>query len=297
LAARGVGTDVICPQSCLFDPAHGVLAQEGQQECADLVCAEDCLFDPARSVLQRAGGPECELAHYDGIVSRTRDALGLAILARAEADGILTINTYSATQQVRDKARMAIALSQAGVPCAPTVLADHISVLAGLPRDYFPLILKATFGDNSQGLRLVRRPEDLDGIHWGDSLVLAQHYLVNDGFDLKLYVCGQHVHAVRKPSPFNGDPRATAQPVEPTPRMVELALQCGEIFGLDIYGVDTIETRDGPVVIEVNEFPNFTCVPGAAEIIAAYLLRRVMRAKSTRRVRVAHRDGAAAGIA
>jgi ribosomal protein S6--L-glutamate ligase len=177
------------------------------------------------------------------------------------------------------------------------VLADHVSALASLPRDYFPLILKATFGDNSQGLRLIRRREDLDGLHWGDTVVVAQHYLVNDGFDLKLYVCGRTVYAVRKPSPFNGNPQATAHPVEATARMVKLARQCGEACGLDIYGVDTIETADGPVVIEINEFPNFTCVPGAAETIAAYVLQRVRGVQSTRRVRVAHRDGAAAGIA
>lgn len=40
--------------------------------------------------------------------------------------------------------------------------------------DDFPLVLKPTYGDNSQGLQVVRHPEDLKGIEWGDDLLLAQ---------------------------------------------------------------------------------------------------------------------------
>ncbi len=153
--------------------------------------------------------------------------------------------------------------------------ASRLAVLADLPEEWFPLILKATYGDNSQGLRLIRHPEDLADLHWTDALVLAQHYLPNDGFDLKLYVCGQQVFAVRKPSPFNGAPKASAQPVQPDQSVVELALRCGATFGLEVYGVDTIETPNGLAVIEVNEFPNFTGVPGVADHLADHILARV----------------------
>ena len=55
---------------------------------------------------------------------------------------------------------------------------------------------------------------------------------------------------------------------------MDLALRCGRVFGLDIYGVDTVETADGVAVLEVNEFPNFTAVAGAAGAIANYILAR-----------------------
>lgn len=249
LNAKGIETDVICPQLCRFDPETGI------------VCTED--------------GGRFDLNSYDVIVSRNRQPHGLAMLAYTAAAGILAVNTHTSTQRVRNKATMAIALSQAGAPSPPTFLADDVSVLAGLPRECFPLILKPIYGDNCQGLCLVRRPEELGDLHWGDALVLAQHYLPNDGFDLKLYVCGRRVFAVRKPSPFNGDLSALPQPVQANPSMIELALRCGDIFGLDIYGVDTIETLDGLAVIEVNEFPNFTGVLGAGDLIADYILAKV----------------------
>lgn len=240
-----------------------------------VLCPQGGRFDPASGVFQPAEGGAYRLTDYDVIVARTRDALGLAMLAFAEASGIPTVNTHTATERVRNKAQMTIALEGAGVPCGPTVLASDLATLAQLPRDWFPLLIKATYGDNSQGLRLIREPDDLWEIHWPEALVLAQHYIPNSGLDLKLYVCGERVFATRKPSPFNGDPAAAARPAQVTPGLADLAVRCGRAFGLDIYGVDTIETPDGVAVIEVNEFPNFTAVPDAAAHIADVVLARV----------------------
>jgi glutathione synthase/RimK-type ligase-like ATP-grasp enzyme len=53
-----------------------------------------------------------------------------------------------------------------------------------------------------------------------------------------------------------------------------LASRCRRAFGLDLYGIDCIPTDDGPVVIEVNEFPNYTGVPQASERLADYVLER-----------------------
>jgi len=262
-------------------PGAVIRVFRGRGIAADVICPRDSRFSPERGILRNENGTEFNLNEYDAIISRNRNPLGLAMLAYADLAGILTINSHSSVQRVRNKAKMGIALTLAGIRCAPTFLADHASVLAGLTTDFFPLILKATYGDNSQGLRLIRSPEDLNDLHWGNDLVLAQQFLPSDGFDLKLYVCGNIVHAVRKPSPVNGDPSAPAEIIRPDATMVDLALRCGEVFGLDIYGVDTIMTADGPVVIEVNDFPNFTGIPGADEMIADYILGRIVSRKES----------------
>jgi ribosomal protein S6--L-glutamate ligase len=248
LASRGVTSDIICPQYGSFNPTTGVFWGDGRR---------------------------LNLNHYDVLVSRIRTPLGLAMLRYADVAGIDAINTHAATQQVRNKAKMAVTLGQAGIACAPTLLADDVSVLTRLDASWFPLILKATYGDNGQGLRLIRHREDLQDLQWGEGLVLAQRYIPNDGFDLKLYVANGRVWAVRKPSPFNGDVHAAPELVPVDPTRAALARRCGEIFGLDIYGVDTIETASGPIVIEVNEFPNFTGVPGAAAHIANVIMARL----------------------
>lgn len=231
-------------------------------------------FDLEAGCFHDAGGRSYDLKNYSAIVSRNRNALGLAMLCYAEMCGIPVINTHTAIQKVRNKAKMAIALKQACIPSVQTFLADDTSVLATLADTDFPIILKATYGDNSQGLRLVRSPTELPEIQWGNDLVLAQCFINTDGFDLKLYVIEDHVFAVRKPSPFNGDIGAQAQPIEPDQSMIDLALRCGALFDLDLYGVDTIDGPDGLEVIEVNDFPNYTGIAGVAEQIADYVLKR-----------------------
>ena len=59
--------------------------------------------------------------------------------------------------------------------------------------------------------------------------------------------------------------------------MREIAARCGEVFGLELYGVDCIHTPDGPVVVEVNDFPNYSAIPEADGKLADYVLARLRK--------------------
>ena len=274
---------VICETRYLAqNMPSAVVAVLRQRGCdSDVLCPDGACFTVDSAVLVDSKGQSFRLLDYDLIVSRNRNALGLVLLRFAEEAGIAVINTHSAVQKVRNKAKMAVALAQTDICAAPTFLASSAEALARHFTGAFPIILKATYGDNSRGLQLVRSREELSEIEWPADVVLAQSYLANDGYDLKLYVCGEHVFAVRKPSPFNGDPSAPSIPVDVTPALVSLARTCGKLFGLELYGVDCVETAAGPVVIEVNDFPNYTGVPGAAELIASQVLSRAEQALAT----------------
>jgi ribosomal protein S6--L-glutamate ligase len=63
--------------------------------------------------------------------------------------------------------------------------------------------------------------------------------------------------------------------VELTSSLRQLALDCAALFGLELFGVDCVVTGGGPVVIEVNDFPNYTGVPDADEALADHVLARV----------------------
>ena len=76
---------------------------------SDVICPEGCQFDPLTGVVRRDDGATFDLNRYDALVARNRNALGLAMLAYADAAGIVAINTHAATQRVRNKAKMAIA--------------------------------------------------------------------------------------------------------------------------------------------------------------------------------------------
>ena len=81
---------------------------------------------------------------------------------------------------------------------------------------------------------------------------------------------------MRKPSPLgrNGARPSSAEVVALSPALRGLARRCGSLFGLELYGLDCLETPEGLVVIEVNEFPNYTGVPKADAKLADYVIRR-----------------------
>jgi ribosomal protein S6--L-glutamate ligase len=51
----------------------------------------------------------------------------------------------------------------------------------------------------------------------------------------------------------------------------EIAVACGRILGLGLYGLDVLDTDEGPMVVDVNYFPGYKGVPGAAPLIADYI--------------------------
>ena len=224
----------------------------------------------------------------DLIVARGRSLVLLGMLAWAEARGMRTINRRTAITAVHNKAEMSIALATAEVPTPRTFFGLLQHLASRVPSASYPLILKPIFGDNCQGLRLVHTSDELTAQESPDLAVLAQHFVPNDGYDLKLYGIGDEIWAVRKPSPFSaggmssvsGSDRhdSRVELLSLTPALRKLGHRCRDLFGLELYGVDCIQTSAGPVVIEVNEFPNYTGVPNVDQRLTDYLQWQFERA-------------------
>jgi ribosomal protein S6--L-glutamate ligase len=228
----------------------------------------------------------CAAPPWDAVLSRGRDLAGLGILAAASALGVLAINSPPAIDVVRNKIAMQAVLLSHGLPLPKTWFAVPLSAFRALPRERFPLVVKPFDGDGSRGLALLTGPEDvglLPPLASRKSLYLAQEYLQTDGWDLKLYGIGSHVWAVRKPSPVslrqpgparvNPQERGELVPIDAELR--DIALTCGRACGLELWGVDVAMTPAGPRIIEVNDFPSYSEVPGAGEAIANHVLSLV----------------------
>ena len=226
-------------------------------------------IDPARVGAEAHDG--AWLDDLDVIVGRGRSLALLCLLTWAESRGVRTINRRSAIAGVHNKAEMAVRLGAAGVPTPKTFLGSLDELLTRARPECYPIILKPSFGDNCQGLCVVESRAELAGISWPEPFLLAQQFLPTDGTDLKLYVVGRDVWAVRKPSPL-GSKAGVCELVPLTPELMNLARRCGELFGLDLYGVDCLEADAGIVVVEVNEFPNYTGVPQADDRLADHVL-------------------------
>ncbi|MFF9036273.1 RimK family alpha-L-glutamate ligase [Streptomyces sp. NPDC014892] len=205
----------------------------------------------------------------DLVVPRTRNAFALSLLLRAELSGVRTVNRWEAVQAVRDKPYTVQLLARAGVPTPVTFLADRPDSLADLPDTAWPLLLKPPYGDNGLGIVRVDSPGELRRLPWSEGMVLAQHYVDVAGVDVKLYGAGDVVWAVRRPSPLlPSAERSEPVPLPVTDELRTLALACRDASGLELYGVDVLPSPDGPLVVDVNDFPNYTGIAEAPDAVA-----------------------------
>jgi ribosomal protein S6--L-glutamate ligase len=235
----------------------------------------------ANDVVARVGvDPWADLARGDVVVARTRNSFGLALLRAAERPGVAVLPRWASVTHVRNKARAVATLAERGIPMPRTLLGESPAALKRLSAADFPLLLKPHLGDNASGIVLVRHPLELDDLTWPDGLVVAQEFIDSGSVDLKLYGVGEQLWAVRRPSPLGGSDRLMSPPelIDPTPELAGLARACREAFQLDLYGVDVLDSPRGPLVVDVNEFPNYTGVEEAPLAIAE-LVRSLVAAK------------------
>jgi len=219
-------------------------------------------------------------ARYDAVVLKTvSGGPGLSLLDAAAAVGVPTVNDHRAIRLARDKAVAAVRARAAGIPFPRTWFASRSALLDQIPPGAYPLVVKPNNGSSCERIVRVDTPDELAGLDIDDSgCLLAQPYLPNPGYDVKLYNTGDEVFATVKRSPLHPGADVVEEQIAVTPELRALALAVGRAFGLDIYGVDVLETPDGWVVLDVNDFPGFGMVPEAASRLARTVLRLTRRA-------------------
>jgi ribosomal protein S6--L-glutamate ligase len=200
---------------------------------------------------------------------KSQTELALSLAAALHARGVRLLNPFPACMAVHDKIIATQIMRQAGLPTPRTwVVGDlaHLHVLA----DQLPLIIKPYHGYSGAGIQIAHIPADLANLIPADDPLLVQAFVAGSGVDLKVYVVGTHVFAVRKPFSATSFSQA-GQPCTVDSTVAALARRCGELFGLGLYGIDLIESTHGPVVVDLNFFPGYKGIPGVAPLLAAYI--------------------------
>jgi ribosomal protein S6--L-glutamate ligase len=216
---------------------------------------------------------------HDLYVLKSHTELALSIAGTLCALGARLLNPHRSCLLTQDKITSTRLLSDAGVPVPCSWVTDDYGLLVPLLAGG-PLIAKPHRGHLGKGIRILRSAEDLDLLSTTDGPFLFQRYLETDAEDVKTYVVGRRAFAVTKRfSPHSY--QVHGHPIELDARTRDIVLKCGEVLGLHLYGVDLVRTGRGPSVVDVNYFPGYKGVPGAATLIADYLYRyAVARAPS-----------------
>ena len=82
---------------------------------------------------------------------------------------------------------------------------------------------------------------------------------------------GTQVFGVQRVWPARTYEEKLGEPFTVPPELRDIALRCGEVFGIDLYGLDIIESLGRPYVVDVSSFPGFKGVPDAALRLADYI--------------------------
>jgi ribosomal protein S6--L-glutamate ligase len=213
--------------------------------------------------------PDRLVARHDLYVLKSHTELSLSVAGVLAGMGARLLNPYLSCLATQDKIVASRRLRAAGVPTPRTWITGDLSLLRRLVEEQ-PLVLKPHRGHRGVGIAVVRTSAELAAVPTPETPLLVQELIEGDGEDVKVYVVGDHVFAVRKP--FSA--MSFTQPGTPSavsPELRDISIACGRALGLGLYGLDVIQSAVGPVVVDVNTFPGYKGVPGAAPLIADYI--------------------------
>ncbi|OLE65453.1 MAG: hypothetical protein AUI36_08190, partial [Cyanobacteria bacterium 13_1_40CM_2_61_4] len=188
---------------------------------------------------------------HDLYVLKKINGLAFSLAGALHARGATIVNPYPVSVALRDKIVTSRILQAAGVPAPASYAVSHAEELAPL-LDAGPLIVKPYQGASGYGVHIVRTAAELRQVSQGKDPVFAQRYHPPEGRDLKLYAIGDRMFGTRKVFPAHTEAEKHGEPFAPSPDLCEIVSQCGRAFGIDLYGVDVIESEGRRYVVDMS---------------------------------------------
>lgn len=229
---------------------------EAQDVVCEVLLPHDGVVDP-----QATSGA-------DLVVHRGLSAQDAHLLAAIAATGVPLCNPWTGTDRTGDRAEVHRAIADSPVP-APGGVVRHTWSEVLAEEAIRPVVVKAVEG-GGRGRGVLAGPLPAEAPMDGPYLVedLVEH----DGVDRKLYVVGDWVRGLLKPSTLLHEHTTEGTPFEVDQALADLGRSTAASLDLHLAGVDVVLGPRGPVVVDVNVFPGYRGVEGAAQAVAEHLL-------------------------
>ncbi len=218
---------------------------------------------------------------------------GLAVVRQFEMMGVYCLNESQAIARSRDKLRSLQLLSRHDIGVPPTLFtrhADHIQDCIERVEGP-PVVVKLLQGTQGIGVVLAESQQAassvIEAFHGLDQNILIQKFIKEaKGADIRALVVGRKVVASMKRQAVAGEFRSnlhrggSATKFRLPAAYRKTALSAAKVLGLNVAGVDLIESGDGPMVMEVNSSPGLegiqkTTGEDVAGAIIEYLEKQV----------------------
>jgi ribosomal protein S6--L-glutamate ligase len=214
-----------------------------------------------------------DLPHVDVVVPRIGASIthyGLAVVNQFDMMGVPVLANSIPIARSRDKLRALQVLSRFGIDIPRTAMCRYreevpqaVDQVGGLP-----CIIKLIQGAQGVGVMIASTMEEVRGMldtFWnlGQEILLQEFVAESKGRDVRAFVVGDRVVAAMRRQARTGEFRSnihrggTARSVKLTRDQAETAVKAARVIGLEVAGVDMLEARTGPKIMEVNSSPGF----------------------------------------
>ncbi len=225
------------------------------------------------------------LSSYDAVLPRIGASItyyGTAVVRQFQEMDVFCANTAHGIINSRDKLRSLQILSRhhIGIP-RTTFVRDKRDVLPAIERvGGAPVIIKLIEGTQGIGVLLAESVKQAESIiellQSQKQNVLIQKFVAESkGKDVRAFVVGDRVVAAMRRVAQGQEFRSNvhrggvAEAIELDEQYRETAVRCAQILGLRVAGVDMLEGKNGPQVMEVNSSPGLEGIETATELDVA----------------------------
>jgi ribosomal protein S6--L-glutamate ligase len=212
----------------------------------------------------------------DLYVIKSGTDLSMSMAGCLHAQGAATLNPYPTVAMMRNKIIVTRALEAAGIPTPQTFIGNDLKTVIPL-LESGPLILKPYRGTRGIGVSVIWDPSSLIDLVV-DGPFLVQRYHKPDEPDNKIFNIGGELFGIKRIWPIRKYEDKLGAPFTVTPELAEIALRCGQVFGIDLYGVDVVISDGAPYVVDINKFGSYMGVPDAPRRLADYIYAYAQRA-------------------
>ncbi len=256
----------------LYSTRRLVEAARARGHAADVLDTLRCNLVLARDA-PRVFYRGAEVPPADVVVPRIGASItgyGLSVVNQFDMMGVPVLNAAIPIARSRDKLRALQLLSRFGIDIPRTVMCRYrdevplaVEQVGGLP-----CIMKLIQGSQGVGVLIASTMSEVEGMLdtlWtlGQEILIQELIAESRGKDVRALVVGDRVVAAMRRTARQGEFRSNIHrggegQVLVLPReYAEAAVKAVRVVGLEVAGVDMLESRSGPKIMEVNSSPGF----------------------------------------
>jgi ribosomal protein S6--L-glutamate ligase len=224
---------------------------------------------------------------------------GLAVVRQFDMMGVPVLNTSVAIARSRDKLRSIQLLTKKDIDVPTTVCArtpDSVELALSFVGGT-PAIVKLQQGAQGIGTMIAETPQAVTSLLetlWamGQDIILQEYIAESKGRDYRAIVVGGRVIAAMRRQAKKGEFRSNlhrgghgvAVALDRPYRVAAIAAT--KVMGLEVAGVDMLEGKSGPKILEINSSPGLEGIERASGVdVAGAIIEQAERYAERRRLR------------